>query len=68
MKARDRLDRLERTARGQRRRILVLQPQPGESLADAERRQFPDRRDADLVVFTGVPRDQPSTVYSLAKT
>jgi hypothetical protein len=56
MKARDRLDRLERTAQAHRRRILVLQPQPGETLAEAERRQFPDRRDGDLVVNTGVPR------------
>jgi hypothetical protein len=56
MKARDRLDRLERTAQAHRRLILVLQPRPGETLAEAERRQFPDRRDGDLVVFTGVPR------------
>jgi hypothetical protein len=56
MKTRDRLDRLERTVQAHRRRILVLQPRPGESLAEAERRQFPDRRDGDLVVHTGVPR------------
>lgn len=57
MTTRYRLDRLERAALAHRKRILVLQPRPGESLADAERRQFPDRLDGDLVVFTGVPRN-----------
>jgi len=56
MTTRDRLNRLERKAGTPRRRILVLDPRPGESLADAGRRQFPDRRDGDMVVFTGVPR------------
>lgn len=56
MTTRDRLNRLERKAGTPRRRILVLDPRPGESLADAGRRQFPDRRDRDLVVQTGVPR------------
>ena len=56
MKASDRLDRLERTAHAHRKRILVLQPRPGESLDDAEARQFPDLREGDLVVLTGVPR------------
>lgn len=58
MTSRDRLNRLERKAGAPRRRILVLDPLPGESLADAGRRQFPDRRDGDLAVFTGVPRDR----------
>jgi len=62
MKARDRLDRLERTAQAHRRRILVLQPRPGESLADAAVRQFPDRVDGDVVVFTGVPRFQSNDI------
>jgi hypothetical protein len=58
MKARDRVDRLERTVQPHRRRTLVLQPRPGESLAEAERSQFPDRRGGDLVVHTAVPRSQ----------
>ena len=57
MTHRDRLNRLERKAGTPRRRILVLDPRPGESVADAGRRQFPDRRDGDVVVHTGVPRD-----------
>ena len=57
MTTRDRLNRLERKAGTPRRRILVLDPRPGESVADAGRRQFPDRRDGDVVVHTGVPRD-----------
>lgn len=57
MTTRDRLNRLERKAGTPRRRILVLDPQPGESLAEAGHRQFPDRKDGDLVVFTGVPRN-----------
>jgi len=51
-------NRLERKAGKPRRCILVLDPRPGETLADAGRRQFPDRRDGDMVVFTGVPRPQ----------
>jgi hypothetical protein len=57
MTTRDRLNRLERKAGTHRRRILVLDPRPGESVAKAGCRQFPNRRDGDLVVFTGVPRE-----------
>jgi hypothetical protein len=57
MTTRDRLNRLERKAGTPRRRILVLDPRPGETLAYAGRRQFPDRGNGDLVVFTGVPRN-----------
>lgn len=64
MRSRDRLNRLERKAGTPRRRILVLHPRPGETLADAGRRQFPDRRDGDLAVFTGVPRDPTPKHYS----
>ena len=57
MTTRDRLNRLERKSGTPRRRILVLDPRPGETLADAGRRQFPDLRDGDVVVHTGVPRN-----------
>ncbi|MFM1959437.1 MAG: hypothetical protein RL588_954 [Pseudomonadota bacterium] len=56
MKSRDRLARLERQRPILERRVLVLDPLPGESLADAEARQFPDLRAGDVVVHTGVPR------------
>jgi hypothetical protein len=56
MTTRDRLNRLEKKAGTPRRRILVLDPRPGESLADAGRRQFPDARDRDALVYTGIPR------------
>lgn len=56
MKPTDRLARLERQDPSQERRVLVLDLLPGESLADAEARQFPDLREGDAVVFTGVPR------------
>ncbi|MCA3735387.1 hypothetical protein [Phenylobacterium sp.] len=64
MTTRDRLNRLERKAGTPRRRILVLDPRPGESLAEAGRRQFPDRGDGDVAVFTGVPRDPTPKRYS----
>jgi hypothetical protein len=66
MTTRDRLSRLERRAGTPRRRILVLDPRPGESLADAGRRQFPAGRDGDVMVFTGVPRVEGSTTFTLA--
>lgn len=56
MKRGDRLTRLERQGPIRERRVLVLDPLPGESLADAEARQFPDLREGEAVVFTGVPR------------
>ena len=56
MRNRDRLNRLERKAGTPRRRILVLHPRPGESLVEARRRQFPERKDGDITVHTGVPR------------
>jgi hypothetical protein len=56
MKRGDRLARLERQDPIRERRVLVLDPLPGESLVDAEARQFPDLREGDLVVHTGVPR------------
>lgn len=56
MKRGDRLARLERQDPIRERRVLVVDPLPGESLADAEARQFADLRDRDVVVFTGVPR------------
>ena len=64
MRSRDRLNRLERKAGTHRLRILVLDPRPGESLAEAGRRQFPDRGDGDVAVFTGVPRDPTPKRYS----
>jgi hypothetical protein len=64
MRNRGQLDRVERTVRAHRGRILVLDPRPGESLAEAGRRQFPDLRDGDVVVFTGVPRDPTPKHYS----
>ncbi|MCA3728972.1 MAG: hypothetical protein IM658_13520 [Phenylobacterium sp.] len=64
MTTRDRLNRLERKAGSHRLRILVLDPRPGESLAEAGRRQFPDRGDGDVAVFTGVPRDPTPKRYS----
>ena len=56
MKPGDRLARLERRGPAQARRVLVLDPMPGESLAEAEVRQFPDLREGDLVVLTRVAR------------
>jgi hypothetical protein len=56
MRPGDRLARLERQGPIRKRRVFVLDPLPGETLAEAEARQFPDLRDRDVVVFTGVPR------------
>jgi hypothetical protein len=56
MRPGDRLARLERQGPIRKRRVFVLDPLPGESLAEAEARQFADLRDRDVVVFTGVPR------------
>jgi hypothetical protein len=66
MKRCDRLARLERQDPAQERRVLVLDPLPGESLADTEARQFPDLREGDVAVLSGVPRVQGSTMFALA--
>jgi hypothetical protein len=57
MRPGDRLARLERQGPIRKRRVFVLDPLPGETLAEAEARQFPDLREGDLVVLTGVPRN-----------
>ena len=56
MRPGDRLARLERQGPIRKRRVFVLDPLPGETLAEAEARQFPDLREGDLVVHTGVLR------------
>jgi hypothetical protein len=52
----DRLIQLERRRSVQEGRVLVLDHVAGETLAEAESRQFPDGQAGDILVFTGVPR------------